>query len=181
MPFSGAEIENLNTHYTGRPSPLYFAERPDRCIWAARKIYFKRDELNHHRFATRSTIVWGRSFWRAAWARTRIIAETGAGQHGVATATVCARFGLPCVVYMGAHRCRAFKAPQRLPHEASSVRRSLPPYSSGHGTLKDAMNEALRDWVTNCRGYLLPDPARRPGTSFWPAPLSRACPRLPVA
>ena len=139
-----AEIENLNTHYTGRPSPLYFAERLTEHLGGA-KIYFKRDELNHTGSHKINNCL-GQILLARRMGKTRIIAETGAGQHGVATATVCARFGLPCVVYMGATDVER-QAPNVFRMKLLGA--EVVPVSSGHGTLKDAMNEALRDWVTN--------------------------------
>ena len=130
--------------YVGRPSPLYFAERLTEHHGGA-KIYFKRDELNHTG-AHKINNCMGQIFLAMQMGKTRIIAETGAGQHGVATATVCARFGLPCVVYMGATDV-ARQAPNvfRMRLLGAEVR----PVTSGAATLKDAMNEALRDWVSN--------------------------------
>ncbi|MUZ61643.1 tryptophan synthase subunit beta [Agrobacterium vitis] len=139
-----AELDHLNTHYTGRPSPLYFAERLTAELGGA-KIYFKRDELNHTGSHKINNCL-GQILLAKRMGKTRIIAETGAGQHGVASATVAARFGLPCIVYMGATDMER-QAPNvfRMKLLGAEVR----PVSSGHGTLKDAMNEALRDWVTN--------------------------------
>ncbi|HEV7435180.1 MAG TPA: tryptophan synthase subunit beta [Pseudorhizobium sp.] len=139
-----AELQHLNTHYTGRPSPLYFAERLTAELGGA-KIYFKRDELNHTGSHKINNCL-GQILLAKRMGKTRIIAETGAGQHGVASATVAARFGLPCVVYMGATDVER-QAPNvfRMKLLGAEVR----PVPSGHGTLKDAMNEALRDWVTN--------------------------------
>ena len=139
-----AELDGLNKHYTGRPSPLYFAERLTDELGGA-KIYFKRDELNHTGSHKINNCL-GQILLARKMGKTRIIAETGAGQHGVATATVCARFGLPCVVYMGATDVER-QAPNvfRMKLLGAEVR----PVTAGHGTLKDAMNEALRDWVTN--------------------------------
>ncbi|NMG40948.1 tryptophan synthase subunit beta [Chelativorans sp. ZYF759] len=139
-----AEIAHLNTHYTGRPSPLYFAERLTEHLGGA-KIYFKRDELNHTGSHKINNCL-GQILLARRMGKTRIIAETGAGQHGVATATVCARFGLPCVVYMGATDVER-QAPNVFRMKLLGA--EVIPVSSGHGTLKDAMNEALRDWVTN--------------------------------
>ncbi|MEX0954781.1 MAG: tryptophan synthase subunit beta [Rhizobiaceae bacterium] len=138
------EIEHLNKHYTGRPSPLYFAERLTEELGGA-KIYFKRDELNHTGSHKINNCL-GQILLARRMGKTRIIAETGAGQHGVASATVAARFGFPCVVYMGATDVER-QAPNvfRMKLLGAEVR----PVNSGHGTLKDAMNEALRDWVTN--------------------------------
>ncbi|WP_299376088.1 tryptophan synthase subunit beta [uncultured Kiloniella sp.] len=131
-------------HYVGRPSPLYFAERLTRELGGA-KIYFKRDELNHTG-SHKANNVLGQILLARRMGKKRIIAETGAGQHGVATATFCALFNLPCVVYMGATDI-ARQAPnvfrmKLLGAEVIGV-------ESGTGTLKDAMNDALRDWVTN--------------------------------
>ncbi|MCM2448908.1 tryptophan synthase subunit beta [Agrobacterium vitis] len=139
-----AELDHLNTHYTGRPSPLYFAERLTAELGGA-KIYFKRDELNHTGSHKINNCL-GQILLAKRMGKTRIIAETGAGQHGVASATVAARFGLPCIVYMGATDVER-QAPNvfRMKLLGAEVR----PVTSGHGPLKDAMNEALRDWVTN--------------------------------
>jgi tryptophan synthase beta chain len=139
-----AEIERLNTHYIGRPSPLYFAERLTKHFGGA-KIYFKRDELNHTGAHKINNCI-GQILLAVRMGRTRIIAETGAGQHGVATATVAALFGLPCTIYMGEvdiarQQPNVFRM-RLLGAEVRSV-------TSGSKTLKDAMNEALRDWVTN--------------------------------
>ncbi|WP_075291907.1 tryptophan synthase subunit beta [Pararhizobium arenae] len=139
-----AELQHLNTHYTGRPSPLYFAERLTQELGGA-KVYFKRDELNHTGSHKINNCL-GQILLAKRMGKTRIIAETGAGQHGVASATVAARFGLPCVVYMGATDVER-QAPNvfRMKLLGAEVK----PVTAGHGTLKDAMNEALRDWVTN--------------------------------
>ncbi|GGE21580.1 tryptophan synthase beta chain [Aureimonas endophytica] len=139
-----AELEHLNTHYTGRPSPLYLAERLTEELGGA-KIYFKRDELNHTGSHKINNCL-GQILLAKRMGKTRIIAETGAGQHGVATATVCARFGLPCVVYMGATDVER-QAPNVFRMKLLGA--EVVPVTAGHGTLKDAMNEALRDWVTN--------------------------------
>lgn len=139
-----AEIQNLNTHYTGRPSPLYFAERLTEHLGGA-KIYFKRDELNHTGSHKINNCL-GQILLAKRMGKTRIIAETGAGQHGVATATVAARFGFPCEVYMGATDVER-QAPNVFRMKLLGAK--VHPVSAGHGTLKDAMNEALRDWVTN--------------------------------
>ncbi|AZS19585.1 MULTISPECIES: tryptophan synthase subunit beta [unclassified Caulobacter] len=139
-----AQLTSYNTHYAGRPSPLYFAERLTEHFGGA-KIYFKRDELNHTGSHKINNAL-GQILLAMRMGKTRIIAETGAGQHGVATATVCARFGLPCVVYMGATDVERQKPNVfRMNLLGAEVR----PVSSGTGTLKDAMNEAMRDWVTN--------------------------------
>ncbi|MGE3306405.1 MAG: tryptophan synthase subunit beta [Rhizobiaceae bacterium] len=139
-----AELEHLGKHYTGRPSPLYFAERLTAHLGGA-KIYFKREELNHTGSHKINNCL-GQILLAKRMGKKRIIAETGAGQHGVASATVAARFGYPCVVYMGATDV-ARQQPNvfRMKLLGAEVR----PVTSGHGTLKDAMNEALRDWVTN--------------------------------
>ncbi|OYW28699.1 MAG: tryptophan synthase subunit beta [Caulobacter sp. 12-67-6] len=139
-----AELDGYLTHYVGRPSPLYFAERLTEHFGGA-KIYFKRDELNHTGSHKINNAL-GQILLAMRMGKTRIIAETGAGQHGVATATVCARFGLPCVVYMGATDVERQKPNVfRMNLLGAEVR----PVTSGTGTLKDAMNEAMRDWVTN--------------------------------
>ncbi|MBV9394508.1 MAG: tryptophan synthase subunit beta [Methylobacteriaceae bacterium] len=149
-----AELASLHTHYVGRPSPLYFAERMTehlRAISAASgsqggaKIYFKRDELNHTG-AHKINNVLGQILLARRMGKKRIIAETGAGQHGVATATACARFGLECVVYMGAVDVERQKPNVFRMHMLGAEVR---PVQAGARTLKDAMNEALRDWVTN--------------------------------
>jgi tryptophan synthase beta chain len=132
------------THYVGRPSPLYFAERLTQHYGGA-KIYFKRDELNHTGAHKINNCI-GQILLARRMGKTRIIAETGAGQHGVATATVCARFGYPCIVYMGQTDVERQKPNVfRMNLLGAEVR----PVTSGTGTLKDAMNEAMRDWVTN--------------------------------
>jgi tryptophan synthase beta chain len=139
-----AELGGLLTHYAGRPSPLYFAERLTAHFGGAR-IYLKREELNHTGSHKINNCL-GQILLARRMGKTRIIAETGAGQHGVATATVCARFGLPCVVYMGAVDVERQKPNVfRMNLLGAEVR----PVTSGSATLKDAMNEALRDWVTN--------------------------------
>ncbi len=134
----------LGKDYIGRPSPLYFAERLTRHLGGAR-IYFKRDELNHTGSHKINNTV-GQILLARRMGKTRIIAETGAGQHGVATATVCARFNLPCVVYMGTKDIER-QAPNvfRMKLLGAEVRH----VTSGSRSLKDALNEALRDWVTN--------------------------------
>jgi tryptophan synthase beta chain len=139
-----AQMADFWTHYVGRPSPLYFAERLTAHHGGA-KIYFKRDELNHTG-AHKINNCLGQILLALRMGKTRIIAETGAGQHGVATATVAARFGLPCVVFMGATDIERQKPNVfRMKLLGAEVR----PVTSGAATLKDAMNEALRDWVTN--------------------------------
>jgi tryptophan synthase beta chain len=139
-----AELDDFLEHYVGRPSPLYFAQRLTEHLGGA-KIYFKRDELNHTG-AHKINNTMGQILLARRMGKTRIIAETGAGQHGVATATVCARFGLPCVVYMGETDI-ARQAPNVFRMKLLGA--ELVPVSSGSATLKDAMNEALRDWVSN--------------------------------
>ncbi|MEO1718708.1 MAG: pyridoxal-phosphate dependent enzyme, partial [Pseudomonadota bacterium] len=140
-----AEVTHLNTHYAGRPSPM-FAERLTEELGGA-KIYFKRDELNHTGSHKINNCI-GQILLARRMGKPRIIAETGAGQHGVAVATVCAKYGMPCEVYMGAtdvERQSPNVARMRL------LGAKINPVTSGAGTLKDAMNEALRDWVTNVR------------------------------
>jgi tryptophan synthase beta chain len=139
-----AELKSFHTHYVGRPSPLYFAERLTEHVGGA-KIYLKRDELNHTG-AHKINNVLGQILLARRMGKTRIIAETGAGQHGVATATACARFGLKCVVYMG-----AVDVERQKPNvfRMKMLGAEIVPVVSGSKTLKDAMNEALRDWVTN--------------------------------
>jgi tryptophan synthase beta chain len=139
-----AELKHLGAHYIGRPSPLYFAERLTAELGGA-KIYFKREELNHTGSHKINNCI-GQILLAKRMGKTRIIAETGAGQHGVASATVAARFGLPCVVYMGATDVER-QAPNVFRMKLLGA--EVVPVSAGNGTLKDAMNEALRDWVTN--------------------------------
>jgi tryptophan synthase beta chain len=138
------EFHYYMKHYVGRPSPLYFAERLTKKLGGA-KIYLKRDELNHTGAHKINNTI-GQILMAMRMGKTRIIAETGAGQHGVATATVCALFGLPCIIYMGATDVER-QSPNvfRMNLLGAEVR----PVTSGTGTLKDAMNEALRDWVSN--------------------------------
>lgn len=138
-----AEMDHLWKHYVGRPSPLYFASRVTEELGGA-KIYYKRDELNHTG-AHKINNVLGQILLARRMGKTRIIAETGAGQHGVATATVCAKFGLKCIVYMGAHDVERQK-PNVFRMKLLGA--EVVPVTSGRGTLKDAMNDALRDWVT---------------------------------
>ena len=138
-----AELNGFLEHYVGRASPLYFAARLSERHGA--RIYLKREDLNHTG-AHKINNCMGQILLAMRMGKTRIIAETGAGQHGVATATVCARFGLPCVVYMGAVDVERQKPNVfRMNLLGAEVR----PVTSGSATLKDAMNEALRDWVTN--------------------------------
>ncbi|MDX2221984.1 MAG: tryptophan synthase subunit beta [Rhodospirillaceae bacterium] len=139
-----SELARFRTHYAGRPSPLYFAERLTARFGGA-KIYFKRDELNHTGSHKINNCL-GQIMLARRMGKKRIIAETGAGQHGVATATVCARFGLSCVIYMGAKDIERQKPNVfRMRLLGAEVRA----VDKGTGTLKDAMNEALRDWVAN--------------------------------
>jgi tryptophan synthase beta chain len=139
-----AELGHLLKDYVGRPSPLYLAPRLTEHLGGC-KIYFKRDELNHTGAHKINNCI-GQILLAQRMGKKRIIAETGAGQHGVATATVAARFGLECVIYMGAHDMER-QQPNvfRMRLLGAEVR----PVVSGSKTLKDAMNEALRDWVTN--------------------------------
>ena len=138
------EMRSYLTHYVGRPSPLYYAERLTEHLGGA-KIYLKRDELNHTG-AHKINNVMGQILLAMRMGKTRIIAETGAGQHGVATATVSARFGLKCIVYMG-----AVDVERQKPNvfRMKMLGAEVVPVVSGAKTLKDAMNEALRDWVSN--------------------------------
>ncbi len=151
-----AAIDDLAKHYVGRPSPLYFAERltehfaragggQNQSAETGAKLYFKRDELNHTGSHKINNCL-GQMLLARRMGKTRIIAETGAGQHGVAVATVCARFDLPCVVYMGATDIER-QAPNVFRMKLLGA--EVVPVTSGTGTLKDAMNDALRDWVAN--------------------------------
>src|SRR4051812_15269280 len=140
------ELDLYLKNYVGRPSPLWFAERLSRELGGA-KVYFKRDELNHTG-SHKANNCMGQILLARRMGKTRIIAETGAGQHGVATATVCALFGLPCTVYMGSTDVERQKPNVfRMRLLGAEVK----PVTSGAGTLKDAMNEAMRDWVANVR------------------------------
>ncbi|MEM9234584.1 MAG: pyridoxal-phosphate dependent enzyme, partial [Pseudomonadota bacterium] len=146
-----AEFDDLLANYVGRPSPLYEARRLTEYVrekagaGQGARIFFKRDELNHTG-AHKINNCLGQMLLARRMGKTRIIAETGAGQHGVATATVCALFGLPCTVYMGATDVERQK-PNVFRMKLLGA--EVIPVTSGRGTLKDAMNEALRDWVTN--------------------------------
>lgn len=146
-----SEFDDLLTNYVGRPSPLYEAKRLTEHVRQnvdeghGARIFFKRDELNHTG-AHKINNCLGQILLAKRMGKTRIIAETGAGQHGVATATVCALFGLPCTVYMGATDVERQK-PNVF--RMNLLGAEVKPVTSGRGTLKDAMNEALRDWVTN--------------------------------
>ncbi len=139
-----AQLQDLSTHYAGRPSELYYAERLSKYLGGA-KIYLKREDLNHTGSHKINNCL-GQILLAQRMGKKRIIAETGAGQHGVATATVCARFGLSCVVYMGATDVERQK-PNVFRMELLGAK--VNPVTAGSGTLKDAMNEALRDWVSN--------------------------------
>lgn len=139
-----AEFDDLLEHYVGRPSPLYFAPRLTEKLGGA-QIWFKREELNHTGAHKINNCI-GQILLAIRMGKTRIIAETGAGQHGVATATVCARFGLPCVIYMGAKDVERQK-PNVFRMKLLGA--EVIPVTSGAMTLKDSMNEALRDWVAN--------------------------------
>ncbi len=139
-----SELAYLNKYYTGRPSPLYFAERLTDYLKTA-KIYFKRDELNHTGSHKINNCL-GQILLAKRMGKTRIIAETGAGQHGVAVATVSARFGIPCVIYMGA---KDIERQKPNVFRMKLLGAEVVPVRSGNSTLKDAMNEALRDWVAN--------------------------------
>ena len=148
------EMDGYLTHFIGRPSPLYFAERlTQHCrnmktasgLSGGAKIYFKREELNHTG-AHKVNNVLGQIMLARRMGKPRVIAETGAGMHGVATATLCARFGLDCVVYMGAVDVERQKQNVFRMHMLGA---KVVPVQSGTKTLKDAMNEALRDWVSN--------------------------------
>ncbi|HEX3990296.1 MAG TPA: tryptophan synthase subunit beta, partial [Acetobacteraceae bacterium] len=143
-PAFDTELQYYLKHYVGRPSPLWFAERLTKHLGGA-KVYFKRDELNHTG-SHKANNCMGQILLARRMGKTRIIAETGAGQHGVATATMCALFGLPCTVYMGATDVER-QSPNvfRMKLLGAEVK----PVTSGAGTLKDAMNEAMRDWVAN--------------------------------
>jgi tryptophan synthase beta chain len=146
-----AQFDDLLEHYVGRPSPLYFAERLTEEMrkyapaGKGAQIWFKRDELNHTGAHKINNCI-GQILLAMRMGKTRIIAETGAGQHGVATATVCARFGLPCFIYMGA---KDIERQQPNVFRMKLLGAEVIPVTSGAGTLKDAMNEGLRDWVAN--------------------------------
>lgn len=143
-PAFAAQFDDLLEHYVGRPSPLYFAERLTQELGGA-KIYFKRDELNHTGAHKINNCI-GQILLAMRMGKTRIIAETGAGQHGVATATVAARFGLPCTIFMGA---RDIERQQPNVFRMKLLGADVHSVASGSCTLKDAMNEALRHWVAN--------------------------------
>ena len=158
-----AEMDALWKHYVGRPSPLYFAPRLTEELGGA-KIYLKREELNHTGSHKINNVL-GQILLARRMGKTRIIAETGAGQHGVASATVAARLGLECVVYMGSTDIERQKINV---YRMKLLGATVVPVSSGSATLKDALNEAMRDWVTNVRDtfYIIgtvagPDPYPR--------------------
>ncbi|WP_282009223.1 tryptophan synthase subunit beta [Brevundimonas aveniformis] len=155
-----AELDGFLEHYVGRASPLYFAERLTEHFGGAR-IWLKREDLNHTG-AHKINNCMGQILLARRMGKTRIIAETGAGQHGVASATVCARFGLPCTVYMG-----AVDVERQQPNvfRMKLLGAEVFPVTAGAATLKDAMNEAMRDWVTNVADtyYII-------GTAAGPAP-----------
>ena len=146
-----AQFDDLLEHYVGRPSPLYYAERLTAALRESApegmgaEVWFKRDELNHTGAHKINNCI-GQILLAMRMGKTRIIAETGAGQHGVATATVCARFGLPCVIYMGA---KDVERQQPNVFRMKLLGAEVRAVTSGANTLKDAMNEALRDWVAN--------------------------------
>ena len=143
-PAFAAEFDDLMKHYVGRPSPMYFAARLTEELGGA-KIYFKRDELNHTGAHKINNCI-GQILLARRMGKTKIIAETGAGQHGVATATVAARFGLPCTIFMGA---RDVERQSPNVFRMKLLGAEVVPVTSGARTLKDAMNEALRHWVAN--------------------------------
>ena len=139
-----AKFDDLMAHYVGRPSPLYFAERLTEALGGA-QVWFKRDELNHTGAHKINNCI-GQILLAIRMGKAKIIAETGAGQHGVATATVCARFGLPCTIFMGATDV-ARQQPNVFRMKLLGA--EVIPVTSGAATLKDAMNEALRHWVAH--------------------------------
>jgi tryptophan synthase beta chain len=141
-PAFGRELRYYLTHYVGRPSPLYYARRLTETLGGA-KIYLKREELNHTGAHKINNCI-GQILLARRMGKTEIIAETGAGQHGVATATVCALFGLKCTIYMGETDIKR-QQPNVIRMELLGA--EVKPVKSGAGTLKDAMNDALRDWV----------------------------------
>jgi len=140
------QLRELLKHFVGRPNPLYFAERLTAKCGGAR-IYFKREDLNHTG-AHKINNTMGQVLLTQRMGKTRVIAETGAGQHGVATATACARFGLPCVVYMGEEDVRRQKLNVFIMRTMGAEVR---PVTTGSRTLRDAINEAMRDWMSSVR------------------------------
>ncbi len=139
-----AEFDNLLSEFVGRPSPLYFAERLTEHLCGA-KIYFKREDLNHTGAHKINNCI-GQILLARRMGKNRIIAETGAGQHGVATATVCARFGMKCVIYMGE---KDIERQKPNVYRMKLLGAEIMPVTCGSQSLKDAMNEAMRDWVAN--------------------------------
>ncbi len=139
-----AEFNNELTHFVGRPSPVYFADRMSREMGGAR-IYLKREDLNHTGAHKINNVI-GQALLAKRMGKPRVIAETGAGQHGVATATICARYGLECVVYMGSVDVKR-QSPNV--YRMKLLGATVVPVESGSKTLKDALNEAMRDWVTH--------------------------------
>jgi tryptophan synthase beta chain len=139
-----AEFHDELEHFVGRPSPIYHARRWSEMVGGA-QIYFKREDLNHTGAHKINNVI-GQALLAKRMGKPRVIAETGAGQHGVATATICARFGLECVVYMGSEDTR--RQIQNL-YRMELLGAKVVPVESGSRTLKDALNEAMRDWVTN--------------------------------
>jgi tryptophan synthase beta chain len=139
-----AEFNYELKHFVGRPSPIYHAKRWSELAGGA-QIYFKREDLNHTGAHKINNVI-GQALLAKRMGKPRVIAETGAGQHGVATATICARFGLECVVYMGSEDTR--RQIQNL-YRMELLGAKVVPVESGSKTLKDALNEAMRDWVTN--------------------------------
>src|SRR5882724_2438647 len=131
-------------HYVGRPSPIYHAKRLSRELGGA-QIYLKREDLNHTGAHKINNTI-GQALLARRMGKRRVIAETGAGQHGVATATICARYGMECVVYMGSEDVKRQSPNVYRMHLLGA---KVVPVESGSRTLKDALNEALRDWVTN--------------------------------
>ncbi|GAB3544460.1 tryptophan synthase subunit beta [Noviherbaspirillum agri] len=139
-----AEFENELKHFVGRPSPIYHAKRWSEMMGGA-QIYFKREDLNHTGAHKINNVI-GQALLAKRMGKPRVIAETGAGQHGVATATICARFGLECVIYMGSEDVK--RQVQNV-YRMELLGAKVVPVESGSKTLKDALNEAMRDWVTN--------------------------------
>lgn len=139
-----AEFHNELTHFVGRPSPVYHAKRWSEMAGGA-QIYFKREDLNHTGAHKINNVI-GQALLAKRMGKPRVIAETGAGQHGVATATICARFGLECVIYMGSEDVK--RQVQNV-YRMELLGAKVVPVESGSKTLKDALNEAMRDWVTN--------------------------------
>ena len=172
-PSFAADLDRLARDYVGRPSPLYLAERLGEESGA--RIWLKREDLNHTGAHKINNAV-GQALLAVRLGKRRIVAETGAGQHGVATATVCARFGLECHVYMGEEDIRR-QHPNVV--RMRMLGAELIPVTSGSATLKDAMNEAIRDWITNVEtthyliGSAATTSAARP-PSTWPSGWARS-------